>query len=116
MIRIRGRIGDWPVDLAVELDEGDWDELARRLPASASQPAEPVRAEPDPLWAGAQRVLREAGKMDGPQLLAELQALAGSPQAGKRLLVRLRHAAQVKVHNSGDAPLYQWLEPETPAD
>ncbi|PKM02149.1 MAG: hypothetical protein CVV15_13705, partial [Gammaproteobacteria bacterium HGW-Gammaproteobacteria-5] len=24
MIRIRGRIGDWPVDLEIELGERDW--------------------------------------------------------------------------------------------
>lgn len=114
MIRIRGRIGDWPVDLAVELDDQDWARLARQLPAAP--PAAATQADGDPLWAGAQRVLREAGQMDGPQLLAELQALGGSAQVGKRLLVRLRHAAQVKVHSHGDAPIYQWVDETSQAD
>ena len=47
--------------------------------------------------------------MDGPQLLAELQALTGSAQAGKRLLVRLRHSSQVKVDSGADAPVYRWV-------
>ena len=43
MIRIRGRIGDWPVDLEIELGEQDWSGLARGLGAveisSAGRPA-----------------------------------------------------------------------------
>ena len=31
MVRIRGTIGDWPVDLTVELDEGDWAKLGAQL-------------------------------------------------------------------------------------
>jgi hypothetical protein len=30
--------------------------------------------------------------------------------AGKRLLVRLRHSADVKVVSGGDTPLYSWIE------
>jgi len=48
--------------------------------------------------------------MGGPQLLAELQALAGSAQMGKRLLVRLRLCAQVKVDSGADAPVYRWID------
>jgi hypothetical protein len=47
--------------------------------------------------------------MEGPQLLAALEALTGSAQAGKRLLVRLRHSEQVKVDSGADAPLYRWI-------
>ncbi len=46
--------------------------------------------------------------MDGPQLLEELEALTGSAQAGKRLLVRLRHSTQVKLDSGADAPIYCW--------
>ncbi|MDG3596568.1 hypothetical protein L5B95_15335, partial [Pseudomonas aeruginosa] len=28
MVRIRGSIGDWPVDLTLELDAEDWRQLA----------------------------------------------------------------------------------------
>ena len=31
MIRIRGRIGDWPVDLEIELDAQDWMNLTRSI-------------------------------------------------------------------------------------
>ncbi|MFZ6047603.1 hypothetical protein ACFW0H_15970 [Pseudomonas sp. CR3202] len=113
MLRIRGRIGDWPVDLTVEMDAEDWDRLASRLtpevsakaPAAVSAPAAP---RSDGLWETAQQLLREAGQMDGPRLLAELEALAGSMAAGKRLLVRLRHSEQVHVEVREDAPLYIW--------
>lgn len=112
MIRIRGHVGDLPVDLSIEMDDHDWAQLARQLPAvQAAQPqaqaSDPAAA--DPHWQGAQQLLREAGRMDGPQLLAELQALTGSAQAGKRLLVRLRHSTQVKVDSGADAPVYRWV-------
>jgi hypothetical protein len=111
MIRIRGHIGELPVDLSVELDEQDWAQLARQLPLSANAQAAqvPVETGSDHLWLGAQQLLREAGRMEGPQLLAELQALSGSAQAGKRLLVRLRHSAQVKVQSGADSPIYSWI-------
>lgn len=111
MIRIRGHIGELPVDLSVELDEQDWAQLARQLPANAN--AQGAQAAPevgvDPLWLGAQQLLRDAGRMEGPQLLAELQALSGSAQAAKRLLVRLRHNAQVSVKSAADSPIYSWV-------
>ncbi len=113
MLRIRGQIGDWPVDLTVEMDAEDWDRLASRLtpevlvkaPATASAPVAP---RSDGLWETAQQLLREAGQMEGPRLLAELEALAGGMAAGKRLLVRLRHSEQVHVEVGEDAPLYIW--------
>lgn len=111
MIRIRGHVGDWPVDISVEMDDQDWAQLARQLPLSANVQAAtaPVEAGSDDLWLGAQQLLREAGRMEGPQLLAELEALSGSAMAGKRLLVRLRHSAQVKVQSGTDAPVYSWV-------
>lgn len=32
MVRIRGSIGDWPVDLTLELDAEDWRQLAQHVP------------------------------------------------------------------------------------
>jgi hypothetical protein len=111
MIRIRGHVGEWPVDLSIELDDQDWAQLARQLPLSANvQVAQaPTESSADALWRGAQQLLREAGSMEGPQLLAELEALSGSALAGKRLLVRLRHSAQVRVQSGADAPIYNWV-------
>ncbi|KJH83668.1 hypothetical protein MCB86_21875 [Pseudomonas sp. KSR10] len=106
MIRIRGYVGEWPVDLSIEMDEHDWTQLASQLRTSEVAPAQ---AQADPHWLNAQQLLRDAGRMDGPQLLAELEALTGSAQAGKRLLVRLRHSAQVKIDSGGDAPVYRWV-------
>ncbi|WP_271410485.1 hypothetical protein [Pseudomonas sp. Q1-7] len=113
MLRIRGRIGDWPVDLTVEMDAEDWDQLARRIsPEAVAQvpaaPRTPGAPRSDALWETAQQVLREAGQMEGPRLLAELEGLAGGVAAGKRLLVRLRHNEQVHVEVREDAPLYIW--------
>lgn len=117
MLRIKGRIGDWPVDLTVELDGAEWAQLRGLLPAAAVEapPAAAPAAAPasasDRLWALAQELLRRAGALDGPQLFAELSALAGGEEAGKRLLVRLRHSGQVKVSSGGDTPLYTWIDP-----
>jgi len=110
MLRIRGHIGEWPVDLTLELDDEDWARLGARLTAGSSgAPAAPA-APADRLWQTAQQVLRSAGQMEGPALLNQLQALAGSAEAGKRLLVRLRHCAQVRIENAPDAPIYHWAE------
>lgn len=111
MIRIRGHVGELPVDLSIEMDDQDWAQLGRYLPAA--QAAEQAQAGPsaslDSHWHGAQALLQSAGQMEGPQLLAELAALGGSDQAGKRLLVRLRHSDKVKVDAGGDAPVYRWV-------
>lgn len=116
MLRIKGRVGDWPVDLAVELDQEDWAQLAALLPRDVAAVAVPVaprtEAQPraqDGLWQTAQELLQRAGMMDGPQLLAELTALAGGAVAGKRLLVRLRHCPQVQIESGAEAPLYRWI-------
>ncbi|EJN20141.1 MULTISPECIES: hypothetical protein [Pseudomonas] len=114
MLRIRGSIGDWPVDLTLELDEGDWAQLGAQLqaakPEASVAPAKPVNQD-DALWQIAQELLRKAGQLSGPDLLEQLEGLTGSAAAGKRLLVRLRHCADVKVVSGGDTPLYHWIEP-----
>lgn len=114
MVRIRGRIGDWPVDLTVELDPQDWAQLAAAVPAAAAQsPAVaasvPAPADQDGQWQTVLALLRRAGRIEGPQLMAQLAALAGGEMAGKRLLVRLRHYEQVRMEAGADAPVYCWV-------
>lgn len=114
MLRIRGSIGDWPVDLTLELDEGDWAQLGAQLqaakPEANAMPTKPVNQD-DALWQIAKELLRKAGQLSGPDLLEQLEGLTGSAAAGKRLLVRLRHCADVKVVSGGDTPLYSWIKP-----
>jgi hypothetical protein len=110
MVRIRGRVGDWPVDLTVELDAQDWAQLAQHMmPAAAASEPAAVAAATDALWQTTLDLLRQAGEIEGPQLLAQLAALAGGEAAGKRLLVRLRHSAQVRMETGTDAPIYHWV-------
>ncbi|EVT84384.1 hypothetical protein Z046_05715 [Pseudomonas aeruginosa VRFPA09] len=89
MVRIRGSIGDWPVDLTLELDAEDWRQLAQHVP-------------PPPLG--------EPQRIEGPQLLAELEAFSGNAGAAKQLLVRLRHDARVKVEVVDGTQVFVWLE------
>ncbi|MGF6592799.1 hypothetical protein [Pseudomonas sp. 2835] len=113
-MRIRGHIGDWPVDLTLELDPAEWAQLGGQLaavtpaPAVAASPVAAVRPD-DALWQAAREVLRKAGQLNGPELLEHLEGLAGNTAAGKRLLVRLRHSAEVKVQSGADAPVYHWV-------
>ncbi|WP_167147149.1 hypothetical protein [Pseudomonas sp. OTU750018] len=111
MVRIRGQIGAWPVDLTVELDAQDWAQLAQHVsletPAARAAAVAPVAN--DALWQTTLDLLRRAGQIDGPQLLGQLAGLAGGEAAGKRLLVRLRHCAQVRVETGVDAPIYHWV-------
>ena len=113
MVRIRGTIGDWPVDLTVELDDGDWAKLGAQLPVGEAPtiqpPAKPANQD-DAVWETTKDLLRKAGQMTGPELLGQLEALTGSTGAGKRLLVRLRHCAEVKVVSGTDSPIYSWVE------
>lgn len=113
MLRIRGSIGDWPVDLTLELDEGDWAQLGAQLqaakPESVAVTAKPA-SQDDALWQATKGLLRKAGQLSGPELLEQLEGLAGSAVAGKRLLVRLRHCAEVKVVSGVDTPIYSWVE------
>lgn len=113
MVRIRGRIGDWPVDLTVELDAEDWSRLAERValtPSAVEPAAAPVADTSDRLWETALQLVRDAGQVEGPRLLAQLAALAGGEVAGKRLLVRLRHCPQIRMETGVDAPIYHWQE------
>lgn len=111
MLRIRGTVGDLPVDLTLELDDGDWARLGAQLQA-APLPSVPVAApvkQDEDQWQNAQDLLRNAGQLNGLELLDQLEGLAGDASAGKRLLVRLRHSAKVKVASGGDTPLYSWI-------
>jgi hypothetical protein len=117
MLRIRGTVGDLPVDLTVEMDDGDWAKLGIQLGASTPEQtsdrataAKPQASRNDAVWDIAQDLLRKAGHMSGPDLLGQLEGLAGSTAAGKRLMVRMRHSANVRVESQGDAPEYQWVE------
>ncbi|MCI0911902.1 hypothetical protein [Pseudomonas putida] len=113
-MRIRGQIGDWPVDLTIELEPAEWAQLGRQLevPVAAEVAPQAMAAAPrqdDGQWTAAREVLRKAGQMNGPELLDRLEGLAGSTAAGKRLLVRLRHSREVKVESGADAPVYHWI-------
>ena len=120
MLRIRGTVGDWPVDLSIEMDEGDWAQLGAQLQVAKSEgvalPATKPVANPvsqdDAQWQIAKELLRKAGQLSGPDLLEQLEGLTGSASAGKRLLVRLRHCAEVKVLSGADTPLYSWAGAE----
>ncbi|WP_040261538.1 hypothetical protein [Pseudomonas massiliensis] len=118
MIRITGTLGQWPVDLCIEMGEGDWARLQGVLqitPADEAhaleRPASPTpqaAAASDTLWDSALALVEASGQISGPALFEQLEGLAGSAQAGKRLLVRLRHCSQVRVLSGADAPLYTW--------
>ena len=112
MLRIRGSIGDWPVDLTLEMDDGDWAKLGAQLqvskPEASVAPAKPVTQD-EALWQIAKDLLRKAGQLSGPDLLDQLEGLTGSAVSGKRLLVRLRHCPDVKVESGADTPMYRWL-------
>lgn len=117
MLRIRGTVGDLPVDLTVEMDDGDWAKLGIQLGAHSlvSMSDSPAQAKPkashnDAVWNIAQDLLRKAGHMSGPDLLGQLEGLAGSTAAGKRLMVRMRHSSNVRVESHGDAPEYHWVD------
>nr|WP_314490405.1 hypothetical protein [uncultured Pseudomonas sp.] len=112
MMRIRGTIGDWPVDLTVELDDSDWARLGAQLQVHEAPPSSPAAkpvTQDDAVWETTKDVLRKAGSITGPELLGQLEALTGSTGAGKRLLVRLRHCAEVKVVSGADSPVYSWI-------
>lgn len=44
MLRIRGTVGEWPVDLTIEMDEGDWAQLGAQLQVAKSEGTEIGRA------------------------------------------------------------------------
>jgi hypothetical protein len=113
MLRIRGTVGEWPVDLTIEMDEGDWAQLGAQLQVAKTEGATTAPAkstnQDDAQWQIARELLRKAGQLSGPDLLEQLEGLTGSASSGKRLLVRLRHSAEVKVLSGGDTPLYSWV-------
>ncbi len=115
MVRIKGTIGAWPVDLTIELDDQDWAQLAAQLPVPAVAPPNQAAAsvvaasQDDKQWQVVQELVRSAGKIEGPTLLGELQALTGSAAAAKRMLVRLRHSQSIEVQAGADAPVYRWV-------
>lgn len=116
-MRIRGTIGDCPVDLTLELDEAEWQRLGAALQQPAAPPIPPLAAEAvapanpgDRLWQAARDLLRQAGSSEGPQLLDELAALAGSAGAAKGLLVRLRHSPNVKIEVREGTQIFTWVE------
>ncbi|HKS13404.1 MAG TPA: hypothetical protein VJS90_10255 [Pseudomonas sp.] len=112
-MRIRGQIGEWPVDLTIELEPEEWAQLGRQLDQPVAAPAVPAAQsaprQDDGQWQAACDLLRQAGQLNGPALLEELELLTGNTSAGKRLLVRLRHSASVRVESGADAPIYHWL-------
>ncbi|WP_371232965.1 hypothetical protein ACAW63_08340 [Pseudomonas sp. QE6] len=113
MLRIKGTIGDWPVDLTVEMDDADWARLAQNLPTAAVARAAPAAVSSGPadqLWLAAQDLLRRSGSIEGPQLMNELEALAGSAGAAKGLLVRLRHSPKVKIEVREGVQVFNWAE------
>ena len=120
-MRICGKIGNWPVDLELKLNGEEVRLLAALLGAPAGVVAEPVAAPPtapvvvasgpgERVWQLAQECLRRSGEVEGPRLLADLSALAGSEQEGKRLLVRLRHLPQVVMESRGATSIYRWSD------
>lgn len=115
MLRIRGTVGDLPVDLTIEMDPEDWALLGNQLKGSAAEiPAVAVtsaskpKTQDDALWRNALALVESSGQVSGPALLEQLEGLAGSTAGAKRLLVRLRHSALVQVQSGADAPLYCW--------
>lgn len=114
-MRIRGHIGEWPVDLTIDLEPQELASLAGRLleqgaaPVNATAPVASQARADDSQWLAARDLLRNAGQLGGPELLGLLEGLAGSTAAGKRLLVRLRHSSEVKVESGADAPVYHWV-------
>ena len=121
MIRIKGTVGHLPVDLAIEIDAQDWAHLAghfTRLPEAATgsegasttaTTAAHSKTGDDGAWHSVLLLLEQAGRIEGPALLDQVQGLVGDVAAGKRMLVRLRHCPQVKVEAGADAPVYCWI-------
>ncbi|TWI52437.1 hypothetical protein IQ22_03582 [Pseudomonas duriflava] len=111
-MRIRGRIGDWPVDLTVELDAEEWSRLGS-VAIDTVLPAVGTRAQPaaknDPLWEAALSLVQREGRIEGPRLLEELEGLAGNIGAAKQLIVRLRHNPQIRVEKAEETQLFVWL-------
>ena len=99
------------------MDAQDWAHLtgpfataAEAAPTSAVAPAPGKgKAQDDGAWRSVLLLLEQAGRIEGPALLDQVQGLVGDVAAGKRMLVRLRHCPQVKVEAGADAPVYCWV-------
>ena len=117
MIRIKGTVGNLPVDLAIDMDAEDWAHLtgpfataSENATTAATPPAQSkARAEDNGVWRSVLLLLEQAGRIEGPALLDQVQGLVGDVAAGKRMLVRLRHCPQVRVEAGADAPVYCWV-------
>lgn len=84
MLRIRGTVGDLPVDLTLELDDGDWARLGAHLQATpvaspAAAPVAPVKHN-DELWQGAQALLRKADSSVAWSCLTSWKAWPATPR------------------------------------
>lgn len=99
MIRVRGQIGQWPVDLTIEMQPGDWQALMTGLKCVA--PTEEPAADLD------QALSLLVEPTEGPELLAKLADLLGSSAEAKRVLVRLRHSAKVVITSQDGVQLWQ---------
>ncbi|GGK09719.1 hypothetical protein [Pseudomonas matsuisoli] len=116
-MRIRGTIGQWPVDLTLDLDDDELGRL-RALNTAPSEVDHTAAATPatvsaqahDPHWEAAQDLLRQAGHLDGPALSGLLDTLTGSATTTKRLLVRLRHSPNVRLESGPDVHVYHWVD------
>jgi hypothetical protein len=83
-MRIRGQIGEWPVDLTIELEPQEWAQLGRQVTASGwrspRSTASPPPRQDDGQWAAACELLRKAGQMSGPELLDRLEGWPAAPR------------------------------------
>nr|WP_282876947.1 hypothetical protein [Pseudomonas peli] len=114
-MRIRGQIGDWPVDLTIELAPEEWAQLGEQVEVPCSglshgSDAKPWRPATIGCGNGPPRVRCCAWRADERAGVAGPAGRAGGrAAAGKRLLVRLRHSSEVKVESGVDAPVYHWV-------
>jgi hypothetical protein len=111
-MRIHGRIGDWPVDLTVELNAQEWAHLAEGLApiqrAPAKEGSTPTQTRNDPLWASVLALMEREQRIDGPRLLNELESLTGNVGAAKQLIVRLRHNANIRIEKAEESQVFVW--------
>ena len=124
MIRIRGKIGNYPIELEIELSSQEWLQLmAGGIKCSAeesladgedssSEQDRRVAVQTSSIWEAARALIQQAGVISGPQLLVELEALSGSVQTAKQLLMRLRHTPDVVLERPPDALMYRWAASE----
>ena len=124
MIRIKGTIGDMPVDLVVEgLDSGvaqvaqQVSALAKVEPAetaeAAAETTKPSSSKKPTAVQMALRLLQQEGQQSASQIINYLNALGFADQEIKRTLMALRHAEEVVTkRNSEHSELdYRWQTP-----